>query len=83
MKFSGSTSSLRPQQGQKLTTIRDPILQEMYLLGPNTIWKEAEVIEKLSFHWLVPKQQATLEARNLLDQFGLDMCTQSEQVCTD
>ena len=47
------------------------------------VWIEAEVMEKLSFLKLVPKQQTTLDTSIWLDQFLLDRSTQPDQDFTD
>ena len=75
-RVSGCTSNPQPQQGRKLGVVGENMLQEMFLPGQNSIWTEADVLEKLNLLNLVPKQQSTLEYGIRLDQFGLDKTSQ-------
>ena len=47
------------------------MLHMLYLTGPNMIWNEAEVIEKLSSLQLVLRQQTAFEVRTHIDHFSL------------
>ena len=48
----------------------------MYLPRQNSVWTEADVMEKLNHLKLVPQQQTTLDAGIWLDHFQLDKSTQ-------
>ena len=54
-----------------LLMVGESMLHEMYLLGPNTIWTKAEIMEMISSLEFIPKQHTTLEAGIRLER-GVD-----------